>query len=412
MRRNHLFSRHSIFDVVENQKHLVQTGVQNLDSNYILNASEADLVASLVEEFRLNVPSIKEDEICVAEHEETQIDVSGDPMRLIMDRSRPFYMPGTKTVISVPFDGDAGFFGVRPSTFSLSPPIGDVVGNELHLTYQRLDHDAEAMKRDYTATVAQVKQHLQSLRESANVFNGGLEGTVRQLVTTRKAKLLADAGMVASLGLPLKKRTGVPTTYAVPVQRRRPKIERPQATTAPFTPEPALPNEEYDSILGIMRNMVAVMEQSPKAFEEMGEEDLRTQFLVQLNGQYEGGATGETFNFQGKTDILIRADGKNVFVAECKFWKGEKQLLATIDQLLSYLSWRDTKVAILVFNRQKDFGAVLSKIGAAVPSHPCFKRDLGKADESTFRYVFRQPSDANREILLTVMAFDVPTKAV
>jgi hypothetical protein len=40
----------------------------------------------------------------------------------------------------------------------------------------------------------------------------------------------------------------------------------------------------------------------------MREEDLRQHFLVQLNGQYEGQATGETFNFQGKTDILIRAE--------------------------------------------------------------------------------------------------------
>jgi len=108
--------------------------------------------------------------------------------------------------------------------------------------------------------------------------------------------------------------------------------------------------EEYENILSIMRNMVRVMEQSPKAFENMGEEDLRTQFLVQLNAQYEGRATGETFNFQGKTDILIRADeGGNVFIAECKFWSGEKQFLETIDQLLSYLTWRDTKTAILIF---------------------------------------------------------------
>jgi hypothetical protein len=58
-------------------------------------------------------------------------------------------------------------------------------------------------------------------------------------------------------------------------------------------------------------------------------------------------ATGETFNFQGKTDILIRVEAKNVYIAECKFWKGEKTLLATLDQLLSYLSWRDTKAALL-----------------------------------------------------------------
>ena len=38
----------------------------------------------------------------------------------------------------------------------------------------------------------------------------------------------------------------------------------------------------------------------------------------------EGQATGETFNAAGKTDILLRIDGKNVFIGECKFWKGPK----------------------------------------------------------------------------------------
>ena len=152
------------------------------------------------------------------------------------------------------------------------------------------------------------------------------------------------------------------------------------------------------------------MEQSPHAFEDMGEEDLRTHFLVQLNAQYEGQATGETFNFQGKTDILIRAEGRNVFVAECKFWKGEKELHNAVDQLLSYLSWRDTKTALLVFNRNAAFTEVLKKIELAVPTHKHFKRNLGKADESTFRYVFGQPNDSNRELCLTVLAFDVPRK--
>ena len=90
-------------------------------------------------------------------------------------------------------------------------------------------------------------------------------------------------------------------------------------------------------------------------------------FLVQLNGAYEGQATGETFNGEGKTDILIRVEGKNIFVAECKFWSGEKAFLATIDQLLSYLCWRDTKAAVVVFNRNAGFSAVLAKIAEARP---------------------------------------------
>ncbi|MGH9326023.1 MAG: hypothetical protein ACRD2B_04960 [Terriglobia bacterium] len=158
-----------------------------------------------------------------------------------------------------------------------------------------------------------------------------------------------------------------------------------------------------------MKNMVHVMELSPHAFAAMGEEDPRSHFLVQLNGAFQGQATGETFNFQEKNDILIRVDGKNIFIAECKFWKGEKSLTDTIDQLLSYLSWRDTKTAVVVFNRNADFSAVLAKISETVPKHSNFRRDLGKEDESTFRYVFVQPNDSNREITLTVMAFDIPT---
>lgn len=151
------------------------------------------------------------------------------------------------------------------------------------------------------------------------------------------------------------------------------------------------------------------MERSPKAFENMGEEDLRTQFLVQLNGQYEGKATGETFNFQGKTDILIRDGDRNVFIAECKFWAREKQFVETIDQLLSYLGWRDTKATIVIFNRNAKFSDVLKKIEEISPKHKHYKRTLAKPDESSSRYVFHQPNDPNREIILTVMGFDVPT---
>ncbi|MGB0945123.1 MAG: glycosyltransferase, partial [Marinomonas sp.] len=36
------------------------------------------------------------------------------------------------------------------------------------------------------------------------------------------------------------------------------------------------------------------------------------------------------------------------FIAECKFWKGVDSLLKTISQLLGYLTWRDSKVAVIM----------------------------------------------------------------
>jgi len=89
---------------------------------------------------------------------------------------------------------------------------------------------------------------------------------------------------------------------------------------------------------------------------------IMTSFLFQLNGHYQGQATGETFNSNGKTDILIRYENKNIFIAECKFWRGESLYLKTIDQLLGYVTYRDTKTALLIFIKNKNFTDILNKI--------------------------------------------------
>jgi len=360
MREELLFNTYEIFSIVQGHTEALKKRLQAIPPNTLLNASEQDLVRALVEEFRLNVPVIKDEGIYITSAGETQVDVSGDPMRGIFDRSQPFYVPGNKTVIAVPFEGDAEFFRIQPQSYTMNPPRGEITKSEILLTYVRTDQNAGAIKQDYQRTVSSIKQYLTSLSESAAQFNGQLEGLVTSQLKARKDRLLADAGMTAAIGLPLKKREGIPLTYSVPVSRRVPKIEQLKVSGA-FKPEPALANDDYEEILRIMQNMVQVMELSPHAFHDMGEEDLRSHFLVQLNGAFKGEATGETFNFQGKSDILIRAEGKNVFIAECKIWKGEKAFLATLDQLLSYLSWRDTKAAVVLFNRNADFSAVLAR---------------------------------------------------
>lgn len=165
----------------------------------------------------------------------------------------------------------------------------------------------------------------------------------------------------------------------------------------------------YDDILGIIKNMVLVIERSPDTFKGMREEDLRNHFLVQLNGQYQGQASGETFNGSGKTDILIRHDGRNLFIAECKFWQGPASLTAAVDQLLSYTTWRDTKTAILLFNRNKAFTDVLAQVPTVLAAHPQFARALPYHEETGHRCVLRQKDDPQRHLTLTVLAFNIPT---
>ena len=129
---------------------------------------------------------------------------------------------------------------------------------------------------------------------------------------------------------------------------------------------------------------------------------------AKTDGQYEGQATGETFNGNGKTDILIRADNKNIFIAECKIWRGPEKLKESIDQILGYASWRDTKTALLIFNRNKNFSSVLAKIPEIIKEHPNFKRQLPYKSETSFRFALHHQGDKNRELILTILAFEVP----
>jgi hypothetical protein len=157
-----------------------------------------------------------------------------------------------------------------------------------------------------------------------------------------------------------------------------------------------------------MADMALVIERNPSAFEHLNEEQIRFHFLVPLNALYEGNATAETFSYEGKTDIQIRHQGRPIFTAECKFWAGPKGLLGTIDQLLSYVTWRDTKTAVLLFNRQKEFSRVLTQIEPTLQKHPNFCQFEGVTNETQFRFILSQPNDKTRQIIATVLAFDIP----
>jgi hypothetical protein len=406
---NYLFSKYDWFAVQDHQKKQLTDEVAKMDGNRLLNTSPDDLCDYFEDKYRVNVPLLIETEI-VADQNETQIDVSRDFLRAIRDRSRPFYISGTEVEITVPFEGDAEVFNIQPTSFTLSPPIADIRDDKLIIRVQGTDLKAEEVRSQIDQTLSEIKKYLNTLRDNAKRLNDQLRGVAQSAIERRREKLLSDQSLVASLGFPLKSRQDSPKTYVSPEVRRKIRPSLPPASTEPYEPEPALSDDDYEHILGVIQNMVQVMERSPSAFAAIDEESLRSHFLVQLNGHYEGQATGETFNYEGKTDILIRVNGKNIFIAECKYWDGPKKLTETIDQLLGYSSWRDTKVAVIIFNRRKNFSKVLDAIPETVEVHQCYKRFLGKVSESNFRYVFSNRDDSNREMILSLLAFDVPEK--
>jgi hypothetical protein len=382
--------------------------IEMVDPDRLLNTSVDDLSLYFSDRYQIDVPVLDEENI-VVDQREKQIDVSRDQNRLITDRNRPFYITGSEIEVEIPFTGEAEAFKIQPNPYTMSPPRASVRGNLLTFTITGTTLEAAQVRGEIDRTIGQIQSYLTNLRANVAGLNGKLLAEARTAIEARRNKLLADRNTVASLGFKMKERQNAPKTYASPEVRKKISPVMPPASSAPYKPEPALGEKDYEHILGVMQSMTQVMELSPSAFHDVGEEALRSHFLVQLNGHYQGQATGETFNYEGKTDILIRSEGRNIFIAECKFWSGPKKLLETIDQLLGYSSWRDTKTAVVIFNRNRDFSKVLAAIPEAVRAHPQYKKDLPDSTETVFRYLFANRDDRNRELYLTVMAFDVPT---
>ncbi len=408
MHQDLLFNRQPLSDLLFAWPKMLAKDIEGLDRNAVLNASLSDLADHLVSKFTLDVPRLLLDKAHIRDPEDAQIDVSHDFTRYFHGPG-PHYVQGTAFTLVIPFEGDSDCFGLQPSRFSMSGVHGAVRGNALVLRHERLDHDAAPIKSDFDRRLAQIQEYLATQKQDCNDWHTKLPDTVRTQLEARKKRILDGLNLTQSLGFPLHRR--VDSTYAVPVARKRVVVEMPTPKTGTYAAEPELRLEAYEDILQTISSLSLMMERSPSAFTSMGEEDLRNHILVILNTQFEGRVTGETFNREGKTDILIREKDRNVFIAECKFWDGPKSLTGAIDQVLRYASWRDTKVAVIVFNRRKDISAVLAAVPGAVSQHSLFKKQLPYKADGGFRFLFGQKDDRNRDVLLTVLIFDVPSAA-
>jgi hypothetical protein len=126
---------------------------------------------------------------------------------------------------------------------------------------------------------------------------------------------------------------------------------------------------------------------------------------------FKGSATGETFNKDGKSAILLRHDGTNVFVAECSVWGGKERAKNKIRQLTErYLTWRESKTAIIFFVNQKKVSHVYPQIVEAAEEHPYIINQIGDYDGPGIRFKAHLEGDEDQEFDLTFLAFHIPPK--
>lgn len=389
----------------------IKSRIESESDDYILNVGEEQYIEHLKTEFILDVPEIHIDKVYVDTYER---DIPGSrfPMEFMISNPHKSFKKDI-IVYHIPYTGSIDLLKFRPSSWTSMAGYEIQINRQsqtIVLEYINFYDDASKIKRAYDDSVRYIFGSYGHLKNDIEGYNNGLEGFIRSTINARRQQINRKSDFLSSLGVPIKKKDSTPQTFAVAKPRLREKISvKPVVHSKGFKPEPTLDADNYKKILKIINDVGKNFERLPSTYSDKEEEDLRDHILMILDPNFEyGSASGETFNKSGKTDIQLRHDSSVVFISECKFWGGEKAFLKTIDQLLGYLTWRDSKTSVVIFVRNKDFTSVLETVKKATPNHPNFVREATQSDESWFNYIFSLPDDPNKELKLAVQLFHIP----
>lgn len=404
---NYLFRNYELYNILNSKIQDMKRKIDEENPDYFINVNFDEYLAYICNEFKLTTPTIDEENITINKQVQ-KVERYNDFYTSIR------YVDGVALWVLIPYIGNKDLFLARPSAYTTEFPQAGINNEyiviELGLSMQEVEE--YNVKELIQHELKLIHMYLGYIQKDLEKYNKRLKDEATEYIKYKIENSNKINNMLTSLPYKLIKNENAQLTYKVPNVERKIQFQKPKINKKNITPEPELETQKYNEIIEICSNMAKVMERSPKAFANMGEEDLRTHFLVQLNGQYEGQATGKTFNSNGKTDILIRNDNQNVFIAECKFWKGKKGFLATIDQLLGYVTYRDTKTAIFVFVKNKDFTKVCEDIKSVTAEHSNFVKYIDSyktpKDTSAFRCEFKNKNDEEKHFYITVMAFCIP----
>jgi hypothetical protein len=394
-----LFSGPDIQVAFKNVQGNAEAEISSFSDDYVLGYSVEDLTELVYEKFAvkplvldLNAKGIDWVDGYVPEHM---------PPNPNFDQQ-----PGVKGRIysfHIPYTGEEYLFQYMPMPPPPNPTHASVSKTEVVFTAGAAWHTSESINKQFDANLATLEDGVARVEKNVTPFNAALRNAIVAKLAHRIETAKKTRQTTQGLKYPLRRRDNAPETYKLP-EKAKQLVPKPVQVDGSYV----LDEGDYQSILKICESMSFVMERSPTVFESAEEEHIRVHYLVQLNGQYQGKATGETFNNIGKTDILIRHENKNVFVAECKFWGGYEAMKKTADQLLGYTTWRDTRTALIIFNRNLDFTNVISEAQRAMKDHQQYKSGPTKESETRFRYTFTHPEDKQRDIMVTLMLFNMP----
>ncbi|NGP90254.1 hypothetical protein [Fodinibius halophilus] len=394
---------HSYF---QNLSENLRKRIKREDKEYILGVDEEEYKKYLVEELSLEPIEI------LKSKEKVEEPVARE--ELVTDRAwgneykKKFYY----FAIKYPFKGTPELFKVAPSPRTLRSTEITVYPQRkiVEISFKISEKNPKAFKNAKNKKYIDAFVNVDNINKQVANWNRNLRQKVESFFESTKKEYLEENEFYEAINVSVDEDTK--SVFSVPTIKKKEVPKPSKSDGKSISSEPIMSDEMYEDAIKILYDVGKKMERKPSLYKDKDEEGIRDQFLLFLETRYEGTtATGETFNKKGKTDILLKysEDGTNLFVAECKFWKGIKAFFEAINQLFDrYLTWRDSKVSVILFVQNKNFSNVLDEIRNKIEDHQYYLRENGENGESSYSYIFSLPDDPDKEVYLEVMAFHFP----
>ena len=411
--QDRLFTEGDLSNITSACPGIVSEKVESISKDQFLATPEDDLVQHIVASLWIEPLAVYLDERMRSSESETKVDVSGDSIRRFTWGDGPCMVSGIRIELTIPFTGDPKLLSIRPHIFFSALPYGQVVPTGNNAGHIRMvfefpsDENEDRIKRSIQEQLNYLRQAVDAQRQYVDQFNSKLADAARQLIQSRRNRLARHERILQNLEIPIQRRPGEPNIQPIPVKRRI-LTALPPPPKGGFKAEPGITDDVFESILAVIRHGGRSFERTPGTYAVHDEEELRDIMLSHLNVFFQGGATGETFRKKGKTDILIQDQDRSAFVGECKVWHGPQSLQEAIGQLLGYLTWRDCKAAIVLFNKHN---RGLTSIQEAIPDgfghHPRHMKHVPVSEMGEWRFVLRSNEDDSRLVFCHVFLFNL-----
>lgn len=387
------FSGEYTSDLIRRYKQLIKEEINKLSEKEILNPEEHSVFSTLKNKYKINMFTLKINEGSIFQKDQVQYNK---------------FEKGMRITHAIPFNGDPEIINLQPmrKIGLLQIPEVKIEGSQIMFQIVVSVNELSNIGSKISTRVQILEQNVENIRTDLQPFILNYENEIHNMIEDRKRSVIQQNEVLAAQGFKINSRADIGTTVEVDLPKS--KKEEIKQLLKEIEVNHKISEKLYNSILDVIISYGSSMENTPETFAKFSEEELRDILLANLNSLFPGAATGETFNKCGKTDIIIKHEDTNLFIAECLIWNGKEYYKEKIDQLLGYVKWRDIHAAIIVFNKQKGHTDILKKINASTLEHNSFKEDLGKHSDYGFKYKLINKEDDEKIFTLTVLAFHFP----